>query len=356
MTLISLVATFVKREALDTDQFKQTSRELIANPAIQEQVAAQLADAFITNVDVTAELQAALPPNLQGLAGPIAGVTQGVVDNAAQEILTRPRVQETFVELASASQAALVRVLNGETKLVDTSEGNVVLDLQPLVLKLGDRFGFVSGLADKLPQGSAQITILEPENLKMAQTVTHRLEQVANWVWILAVAAWVGAIWLARGRRRQEVRALGIGLAVVGVLVLGVRWLAGEYFVNELVRSETVRPAASEAWQIITQGLADSGWVALAVGVLVALGAWLVGPGAHAEAARAAVAPGLRQPGVAWGAFAVGMVLLVWILPMQMFRTTVILVVASAIGFVVFQRQVAAEAASDVDESLPAAR
>ena len=33
------------------------------------------------------------------------------------------------------------------------------------------------------------------------------------------VACWVAAIWLARGRRRQEVRSLGIGLIAVGILV-----------------------------------------------------------------------------------------------------------------------------------------
>jgi len=34
-----------------------------------------------------------------------------------------------------------------------------------------------------------------------------------------------------------------------------------------------------------------------------------------------------------------------WILPIEMFRTTAILVVGSAIGFFVFRRQVAAETA-----------
>ena len=65
--------------------------------------------------------------------------------------------------------------------------------------------------------------------------MTHWLEQIANYVWILAIACWVGAIWLARGRRRQEVRSLGIGFAVVGVLVLLSRWAAGKYFVDNLV-------------------------------------------------------------------------------------------------------------------------
>ena len=144
--------------------------------------------------------------------------------------------------MTALSQEQFVKVLHGETKVVATSGGDVVLDLRPLVLRLGDRFDFVSNLADKIPQDSAQVTILKSDDLKTAQNVTHWLEQIANFVWILAVAAWVGAIWLARGRRRQEVRSLGIGLAVVGVLVLLARWVAGKYFVDNIVVSESVGP------------------------------------------------------------------------------------------------------------------
>ena len=68
LTVVSILATYVKREALDPDQFKQTSQELIASPAIQEQVATQMVDAFYENVDVSSELEGQLPSNLQALA------------------------------------------------------------------------------------------------------------------------------------------------------------------------------------------------------------------------------------------------------------------------------------------------
>jgi hypothetical protein len=345
LTVVSILSTYVKREALDQGQFEQTSRALIESPAIQEQVSAVMVDALFSNVDVSAELKGNLPENLQPLAVPLAGISQGLADTAAQKLLARPRVQDTFVALASASQSQVVKVLHGDTTALETTDGNVVLDLRPLVLKLGDRFGFVENLAAKVPQDSAQITILKSDNLNTAQTITHWLEQVANFVWILALACWVGAVWLARGRRRQEVRALGIGLVVVGVLVLLARSLAGNYLVDNIVANDSVRPAASDAWNIITESLAAAGWVALAFGVLIAVGAWLVGPGERATSARTALAPTLERVWLSWGLWALGIVLIAWILPIQMFRTTAILVVGSAIGFLVFRRQVAAETA-----------
>lgn len=354
LTVVSILSTYVKREALDPDRFRQTSQELIANPAIQQQVAATLVDAFNNNVDVSAELQSKLPENLQGLAGPLAGISSGLVDQLAGELVTRPRVQQAFVEISSVSQAAFVNVLHGDTRALETSNGNVVLDLRPLVLRLGDRFGFVDNLASKVPQDSARITILKSDDLKTAQNVTHWLEQIANFVWILALACFVAAIWLARGRRRQEVRALGIGFVAVGILVLLARFLAGKYVVNHLVATDGVKPAVSDAWNILTDSLAAAGWVALVFGILVAVGAWLVGPGQRASAARTLVAPVMERAEVAWGSFVVGMLVLIWILPIQMFRTTAILVVAGAIGFFVLRRQVEFEADAPAEVAPPA--
>ena len=343
LTLVSLLAVFVKREALDPDHFKQTSQELIANPAIQDEVAAQMVEILYTNVDVGGQLKDELPSNLQSLAGPIAGLSHELADRAARELLSRPRVQDLFVTALSLSQQQLIAVLHGDTRVLETSNGNVVLNVRPLVLQLGDRFNFVSNLADKIPQESAQVTILKSDDLNTAQNLTHLLESVANWIWLLAVAAWAAAIWLARGRRREEVRALGVGLILVGLLVLVIRSVAGSYLVDQLVVSDSVRPAASEAWRIITDSLAQEGWVALAVGVLVALGAWLTGPGRYATSARTALAPVLFRTEVAWVSFVLLLLLILWILPIQSFSTTVVLAAAAAAGFVVLRRQVAVE-------------
>ena len=356
LTVVTILSTYVKREALDQDQFKQTSQQLIANPAIQQQVAAALVDGLYSNVDVSKELTGKLPENLQGLAAPIAGLSRELVDRGAVELLQRPRTQAAFVTLASAAQQQLVKVLHGDTKVVQTTDGNVVLDLTPLVIRLGDRFGFIQNLSGKLPPNAAQVTIINSEDLDTAQKITHWLEQIANWVWVLALACWAGAILLARGRRRQEVRSLGIGLAVVGLLVLACRWLAGKYIVDQVVQADSVRPAVKDAWQIITDSLAAAGWVALAVGILIAAGAWLVGPNRHAVDARTKLMPVMRRWEFAWGAWVVLMAIIIWILPIQIFRTTAILVVLGAIGFAVFRHQVQMEEAATagaVEEAAP---
>ena len=47
------------------------------------------------------------------------------------------------------------------------------------------------------------------------------------------------------------------------------------------------------------------------------------------------------------------MLLLIWLLPIQVFRTTAVLVVAAAIGYVVFLRQLKAESPAPAPAALP---
>ena len=345
LVVVSLFANFVKREALDEDTFRGTSQELIANEDIRDQVAATMVDQLYANVDVAARLQERLPDNLQPLAAPLAGLSREAIDRAARELLARPRVQNLFVNASSLAQAQVVKVLEGDTKRLDTTGGNVVLDLHPLVVQLGDRFGFLGNVADQLPPDAGRITILRSDELDTAQSLTQALKVVADWIWIPALLAWAIALWLVPGRRRKEIRAISIGLIVAGVVILIIRRVAGSYLVDHLTASESVRPAVDAFWTILSDGLAEAAWVGVVVGVIGTLGTWLTGEGGRAVATRRTVAPWLARTGAAWGVFAAVLLLVVWVLPLQRFVTTAILVVLASVGFEVFRRQAVAEQA-----------
>jgi hypothetical protein len=72
LTLVSLLAVYVKREALEPDRFKQTSQELIANPEIQDQVAAQMVASARVDVGAKPRISCRRTP---GLTGPRRAVT-----------------------------------------------------------------------------------------------------------------------------------------------------------------------------------------------------------------------------------------------------------------------------------------
>lgn len=342
LVVVSALANYVKREALDSSHFHSTARQVVADDAIRDQLALTLVDQLYANTDVVATLQEKLPENLQPLAVPIAGVVRNAADSAAKELLSRPRVQDLFVEAASRAQKAFIAVLDGNTEKLQTTNGNVVLDLRPILVKLGERFDVVQ---ENIPPDAGQITLLKSDQLKTGQRLTRALRFVASWIWALALIAWAGAIWLARGRRRLEIRAIAIGFVAAGFLILIVRGLAERYFVNHLIKSDSVRPSGQHAFEIITDLLKGAGWTAVIIGVVGLVGVWLSGPGRRAVQAREFLAPHLSGAG-AYAATIGGYLLLLWWRPTPQFGywvNVVILFVLLMIGTEILRRQLARE-------------
>ena len=209
--------------------------------------------------------------------------------------LERPRVQTAWVEVTTATQRQLVRLLDDKNQFVQTDGGKVVLDLRPIIIEMGDQVVVIGRLAEKLPDSAGKITVIEESQLETAQTITKILRSVANWMWLIAIAVAALAIWLARGRRRMELRALAIGVLAVGLLMLAVRRVAGGYLVDQLAKDDSVKPAVRDAWDILTQVLADRAWVWITLGVVTLVGVWFVGETDRAAQARRAARPVLEN-------------------------------------------------------------
>ena len=295
LALVGALAFYVEHTALDEQGFETVSREMIENDEIRTQVAAKSVDTLFENVDVEAAIAERLPPAQQGLAPVLAGLARSGADRAADAALERPRVQTVWVETTTRTQRQLVRLLDDDTTFIQTEGGAVVLDLRPIVIELGDQVAVIGKVAEKLPESSGRIVIIQKSQLETAQTITRILRSVANWMWLVALAVAALAIWLARGRRRIEIRALAIGLVLVGLLLLAVRRFAGDYLVDQLAKDDGVKPAAHDAWSILTQTLADRAWVGITLGLVTLVGVWFVGDTTRAADARRAAAPVLES-------------------------------------------------------------
>ena len=295
LALVGMIAFYVEHTVLDEAGFESISRQMIENDEIRTQVAAKSVDTLFENVDVEAAIAERLPPAQQGLAPVLAGLARSGADRAADAALERPRVQTVWVEVTTRTQRQLVRLLDDDTTFIQTEGGAVVLDLRPIVIELGDQVAVIGKVAERLPESSGKIAIIDESQLETAQTATKVLRAVADWMWLLALVVAALAVWLAKGRRRLELRALAIGLVVVGLLMLAVRRFAGDYFVDKLVKDDAVKPAGHEAWSILTQTLADRAWVWIILGVITLLGVWFVGESDRAARARGAATPALEK-------------------------------------------------------------
>ena len=105
-----------------------------------------------------------------------------------------------------------MRLLNDELTNVSTENGAVVLNLQPLVIQLGDQVAVVGALAKRLPADTGRVEVLQSDQLETAQDLTQLLNNLARFLWLVPLALFAIALWLARGRRRTTLRMIAIGL------------------------------------------------------------------------------------------------------------------------------------------------
>jgi hypothetical protein len=346
--VLSLLAGYVRYQALDTDTVEATAEELIADPEIQDQIAATMVDQLFASVDVEEALEQRLPPDQQALAGPIAGAVRLGADRVAQQLIERPRAQELWVRIVTATHRSLISVLEDERPLLSTAEGNVVLDLQPLLIQLGERVAILGDIEQRLESNpdAGRITIIESDQLETAQDLTQLLDFLGLWLWAVPIALWAIALWLAHGRRRDILRMIGFSAILAGLLVLVVRRVVGSIVVDELATTESIEVAAADAWDIVTALLRDGALTLMGIGVLLVVAAWIAGPSRYATGTRKWLAPYIARPELAFGGAAALLALLVWWGPTaqtQRWQLILVIAVVLALGVEVLRRQTAKE-------------
>ncbi len=347
LAMVSVLAVWAERQAVETSSWEHTADELIRDAEVQEALAAYLTDQLYAHVPVADLIERGLPDDLKVFAGPAAGALREVVQRGALEATRRAAVQQAWTRAVTDAQRLAVRILEGGGDRVSTADGRVVLNLQTILRQVADQVGFGDRLADALPPGAAQIEILRSDQLSAAQTGLQVLRKLAVIVPILTLLCFAGAIWAAAGRRRETVRMAAIGLAVVAVLVLVARSLAGAAVIGAVDPEVAYVPAAHRVWDIATSLLYD-GAIALLVYALVTLvGTALMGPTRAATAVRHRLAP-VAEPRWAYPIAAVLVVLLLWWGPTEGLRRwlpALILVALLCTGMELLRRQVAREAA-----------
>jgi hypothetical protein len=356
LAFASLPAIWLNRQLLNTDNYTKTSSELLADPAIRDQVAVYLVDQLYNNVDVAGELRSALPAQLQPLAPTAAGALRTLAERASQDILARPRAQQAWEDANRAAHRELLDILNGGGTVVNAHGGNVVLDLRVLLQQLAARVGVGTRVVNALPADAGQIEILRRDQLSAAQSATKGIRGLPIVLVGLSLLLFIGALFVAPAHRRNTVRGYGVGLIAAGIAMLIVISLLGDELVNRLATTAAMEPVVANTWTIITPLLQQATVAGIFYGAILVIGAWLAGPTGIATAVRRGLAPYLTEALVAWAGFAaIVAAVVVWWAPTPAMRnpvTAILLITLLAAGWEGLRRKVASEVP---DASLEAA-
>jgi Short C-terminal domain len=315
LAFLAIFTSWVDRQALDTDDWVDTSGRLLEDKEISDAVATYAVDQLYANVDVAALIKQRLPQDLQPFSAPASAGIRQFATQAAKQAVRSPRIQEAWRDANLIAHQQLVSILKGDNEVVTSQNGKVALDLRPLVLQLADRIGLKKQLNERLPPDVGQLEVADSQKLDTARTVVKIIEGLA-WLFTFGTLVLFGlAVYLAKGRRWMVVLGYGLGLIAAGLAAIAVRSALKGLFVDSLSETEAANVPAQHAWDIGTSLLQSIAMTVVIYGVLFVVAAFLASPTRSAVGIRRALAPTLRdRPGLVWSLFAavVLIALIVW--------------------------------------------
>jgi hypothetical protein len=284
---------WANRQALETDNWVETSSSLLEDEEVRTALGYFIVDRLYSSEAVEQRLEQ------------VARLKEIARRNAPRLLGTNAALT-AWEEANRLAHQTLLAIVEG-----DLGERAVSLDLKSLFGEVAARTGLPTEAVERIPPNIASLQIASADDVGNVRKLLDLFKAI---VWVLlglAVAAFAGAIALARDRRRM-VAGVGGCLMFAGIAVLAIRSLAGKALVDALAEAPNAHGVADDVWQISTSLLVDAAQGSFLFGLFVVLGAWLAGAGRRATMLRRTSAHPLREHAAAvWAALGVLLLLLV---------------------------------------------
>lgn len=345
-TALTIFTYWANRQALDEDNWRKVSTEMLESPAVRDALASYLVEQLFDNVDVEAEMKAALPEDFKGLSGPATGGLRQLALAGAKRGLEQPIVQQAWETAAVAAHRQAISILEGGNERVSTTDGRVVVNTRLILQDLAEDVGLPSSLVGKIPADAGELEIVQSEDLKTAQRAESAFKGMTWLFFVITILLYSLAIWLARLRRWRAVVWMGVSLMIGAAVALILQSIAREPLIDALATTASVKLAVADVYDISTELLTEMAKGVFFSGALVFIGGLLAGPWNWSRSFRRSLAPFLRDylPASA-GVAALLFLILLWWAPTRAFSTTLgvalnlLLAVAGFVGLVLQTRR-----------------
>jgi hypothetical protein len=297
---LTLVVLWMDSAILDTNGYVKTVAPLSSNPAVQNAVATDVTNGLWAKVDVQQQLAGVLPSWAQVFAAPLSNTLKGYTYDATHAIVSSAAFSEFWKTANQKAHGKVSAVLLGnEGGVVQTANGEVSIDLAPLTDRvkaaLDGRGIHVLDSVATTP-GSTTFVLFRSKTLARVQRIVNVFHKLSIALPVLLIAAWAGAIAVST-RRRRTVLQLGFTLALAMVLTLVGYHLGRGAYLSAVVTPQLPRDAATAMFDTLLRGMLAVARTAFVVGVVIWLGALVMGPAAWAVRLRRALAGGVDTMG-----------------------------------------------------------
>ncbi|KUN00067.1 hypothetical protein AQI95_35445 [Streptomyces yokosukanensis] len=291
---LSVVAAWAADQVGDTDRYVATVAPLASDPAVQDAVADRATDALMSHLDLPALLADAAPqdrPLLQKALGgrlgdAVEGAVRSFVHDKAREVAASHAFKTVWTDANRRIHSSLDKALTGSGGgAVQLKNDTVTLDLGPLVDRVKQRLVDAGmSVAAHIPAVHTDFTLATSDQVGKVRTYVRLLQLAGNWLPVLAVVLIaVGVLLSVRRRRALVAGCLGAAVAT-GILGVGLRVFRVIYL--DRLPADVSQDAAAAVYDTLTHFLQTTVRMVVALGVVIALGAWLTGPGRYAGLVR----------------------------------------------------------------------
>jgi hypothetical protein len=298
---VAVLGVWAGNEVSDTGRWVATVEPLIHDPAIQNVLTDKITNQVTSQLNLTGTVnQASAQLKSKGLtrissllttfSPQIASAVTGFIHSTVHSVISSPAAAKIWVQVNTAAHQAVVKVLSGQGNgAISTSNGQIVLNLGPFITVVKQDLvsrGF--SLASNIPNISPTVALFQAKDLGKAQAGYRLITTLKIVLPILALLLLAAGVFIARQRRRALIGA-GLGLAA-SMLVLAIGLLiARSIYLNSVPSSVLPGDAAAAAFDALVHFIKIGLRVVLAVGLVVALGAFITGPSRTAIGTRSAL-------------------------------------------------------------------
>jgi hypothetical protein len=270
------LSIWVRNLVLDTNHYVDTVAPLAHNRAITDLVAERATNRLFQQVDVEAQAKDALPERAQFLAGPISSGVQTFTHDAAQRVHATEQFATVWKEANRRAHAQVVKLLTGEGKNIAVKNDKVVLDLSAVIdeeVKRLDQRGVTVFDSVAKKQKNLQVELFDAGQLKNARSAVHLLDRLRI-VLVVLVFVLLGAALALSGNRRRTLMRWALGLVIAMAVTAALLALGRSAYLSVAKNHD----AAGAAFDILVRYLRNGIRTIAALGIIVALAAFLSGP------------------------------------------------------------------------------
>ncbi|MFJ7587680.1 hypothetical protein ACIQZO_09880 [Streptomyces sp. NPDC097617] len=290
---LGIVASWTSGIVGNTDRYVSTVAPLASDPDVQAAAANRVTGALMEHLDLATLLEDVAPeqrPLLQKALGKLGGSLEGAVSSfvkeKAQDVIASDQFETIWTNANRTIHTSLVKALTGSGDgAVEIKNDAVTIDLAPVIEQVKTRLVDAGmGVAARIPEIHTDFTVVQSNDIGRVKTGFRLLQLAGVWLPILAVLLVAAGVLLSAHRRRILVTAALAVAFAVAVLGLGLTVFRTVYL-NAL--PDTVsQAAAGSVYDAMIRLLRTTIRMVVVLGIVIALAAWLSGPGKYATAAR----------------------------------------------------------------------